>query len=71
MFVHPELRGQKLGKRLLLDTESNLKHRGVDSLSLVTHNQHKFYERQDYVMDKILTEIGSGVDMYAMRKQLV
>lgn len=71
LFIHPELRSKKLGKRLLVETETHLKRRGVDTLSLVTHNQQKFYEHQDYTLNKILPEVISDVDMYVMKKQLV
>lgn len=71
LFIHPELRSKKLGKSLLVETEANLKKRGVDTLSLVTHNQQKFYERHDYTLNKILPEVVSDVDMYVMKKQLV
>lgn len=71
LFVHPDIRNKKLGKKLLMHTEQNLKKRGVDSISLVTHNQQKFYEHQNYVLDKILPGIVADVDMYMMNKRLV
>lgn len=71
LFVHPDIRNMKLGKKLLMHTEENLKKRGIDTISLVTHNQQKFYEHQDYVLEKILPEIVSDVDMYMMNKSLV
>ena len=71
LFVSPELRHKKLGKQLLDTTENNLRTKGVDSISLVTHNQQQFYERQDYVLEKILSEVVADVDMYVMKKQLV
>ena len=71
LFVSPDLRNKKLGKQLLDKTENNLRAKGVDTLSLVTHNQQQFYERQDYVMEKILSELVADVDMYVMKKQLV
>lgn len=70
LFVDPNLRHQKLGIRLLGITESNLQSRGVDSISLVTHNQHHFYERQNYQIERILPKLVSDVDMYVMKKQL-
>lgn len=71
LFIHPDIRNKKLGKKLLGETEKRLKMRGVDTLSLVTHNQQKFYEHQDYELDKILPEVVSDVDMYVMKKKLV
>ena len=71
LFVSPDLRNKKLGKQLLDKTEKNLRKKGVDKLSLLTHNQQQFYERQDYVMEKILSEFVADVDLYVMKKQLV
>lgn len=71
MYVGPDYRGQGLGKKLLLFTEEKLQKKQVDGLSLITHNQQRFYERQGFEFDKILPEYIAGVDMYSMHKRLV
>lgn len=71
LYIAPDMRKQQLGNTLLHETEAHLKTRKVDTISLITHNQQRFYERNDYILNKILTEVDAGVDMYLMSKVMV
>lgn len=68
LYIEPALRKQHHGQILLEQTENELKSRNVDSISLVTHNHHQFYERAGYDLKKILTSVDRNVNMYLMTK---
>ena len=48
LYVTPELRGQKVGKRLLLETINSMKDLGMDALELVTHDYEGYYKKQGF-----------------------
>lgn len=70
LFITPQLRKQHLGRELLKQTEHHLCKRGVDSISLVTHNQEPFYTSHGYNTEKEFIDDNSGVKLNSMQKVL-
>jgi GNAT superfamily N-acetyltransferase len=73
LWVSEELRGQGLGRRLLLAAEQEARARGCTQVLLDTHDFQapEFYKRLGYTVFGVFEGIGGRYNRYYLHKQLV
>jgi len=75
VYVHPDLKGTGLGRRILMELERRVLERGIDRLSLcATVNAESFYKYQGYKAqgpDFHALSCGTKLECVAMQKKLV
>jgi ribosomal protein S18 acetylase RimI-like enzyme len=72
LWVHEALRGQGLGRRLLLAAEQEARARGCTQVLLDTHDFQapEFYQKLGYSVFGVFEGIGGRYNRYYLRKQL-
>ena len=72
LWVHENLRGQGLGRRLLLAAEQAASARGCAQVLLDTHDFQapEFYKKLGYTVFGVFEGIGGQYNRYYLRKQL-
>jgi ribosomal protein S18 acetylase RimI-like enzyme len=73
LWVHEDLRGQGLGRRLLAAAEREARGRGCAQVLLDTHDFQaiEFYKKQGYTVFGTFEGIGGRYTRYYLRKNLV
>jgi ribosomal protein S18 acetylase RimI-like enzyme len=72
LWVHEDLRGQGMGKRLLLAAEQEACSRGCDQVLLDTHDFQapEFYKKLGYSVFGVFEGIGGRYSRYYLSKKL-
>lgn len=69
IYIHPEVKGMGVGKRLLLELEARASKNNIDHLTLCsTVNALGFYQHHDYLdEEKTFHELPNGVKLNCIR----